>query len=100
MPSRESIQKHSILSYPDRRRFLEQNYANASASVIAAILGVAADTVRRTAKRIGLRHSEEYVRADYAYRAKKISAYWQTHERKVDVRPRDTKGHYLRLTTN
>lgn len=43
------------------------------ASVIGMLIGENADWVRRTARRLGLKHSEQYRRDDYAYRAKKIS---------------------------
>lgn len=93
---RKPIHKHGILSYPERRRFLEQNYANVSANIIASIFGISVDTVRRTAKRLGLHHSEEYIREDYAYRAKKVVEYWKSHTRVFIPQPRDAKGRFLK----
>lgn len=73
LPNRKRTCQHSILSDPKKLQFLKRNYADMGDKTIGVLIGENADWVRRTARRLGLRHSEQYRRDDYAYRAKKTS---------------------------
>lgn len=73
LPNRKRVCRHSILSNPKKVQFLKVNYSDMGDEVIGLLIGENADWVRRTARRLGLKHSEQYRRDDYAYRAKKTS---------------------------
>lgn len=74
LPLRPRPCRHSILSDPKKVQFLKLNYSDMGDNVIAVMIGENPDWVRRTARRLGLEHSEQYRAEDYAYRAKKTSA--------------------------
>lgn len=73
LPLRRRKCRHSILSDPKKVQFLQRNYADMGAGVIAVFIGSSPDCVRRAARRLGLKHSEQYRADDYAYRSKKTS---------------------------
>lgn len=73
LPLRRKPCRHSILSDPQKVQFLKVNYSDMGDEVIGLLIGENADWVRRTARRLGLRHSVQYRQDDYAYRAKKTS---------------------------
>lgn len=74
LPNRKHPCRHSILKDPSKVAFLKKNYADMGDNVIGTLIGENPDWVRRTARRLGLRHSDEYRSDDYAFRAKKTSA--------------------------
>lgn len=74
LPLRPRPCRHSILGDSKKVQFLKLNYANMGDNVIALLIGENPDWVRRTARRLGLEHSEQYRAEDYACRAKKTSA--------------------------
>lgn len=74
LPLRPRPCRHSILGDPQKVQFLKLNYSDMGDNVIALLIGENPDWVRRTARRLGLEHSEQYRADDYAYRAKKTSA--------------------------
>lgn len=73
LPNRKKVCRHSILSDPKKVQFLKRNYSDMGDDVIGLLIGENPDWVRRTARRLGLKHSEQYRHDDYAYRAKKTS---------------------------
>lgn len=73
LPLRKKTCRHSILGDPKKVQFLKLNYSDMGDNVIAVLIGENPDWVRRTARRLGLEHSEQYRAQDYACRAKKTS---------------------------
>lgn len=74
LPIRKRPCRHSILGNPEKVAFLKKNYSDIGDNVIAVLIGENPDWVRRTARKLGLQHSEQYRAEDYAFRAKKTSA--------------------------
>lgn len=66
--------KRGLLADEEKMRFLRKNYKEVSADVCASLLGYSVEHIRKIAKELGLTHSKEYVRADYEFRGRKISA--------------------------
>ena len=74
LPLRQKTCRHSILGKPEKVSFLKKNYADMGTNICAVLIGENPDWVRRTAKLLGLSHSEKYPSEDYTFRAKKTSA--------------------------
>lgn len=73
LPTRRRACRHSILSDPKKVQFLKLHYSDLGDDVIGLLIGENEDWVRRTARRLGLQHSEQWLKDSYTARAKKTA---------------------------
>lgn len=96
MPRRNMVNRAILERKTAAIAFLRKNYPETSAEVCATLLGLSPGYVRLLARKNGIKHSAQYIKDDYNYRAKKISqTRKEAHIPSTGIRNRET-GRFMR----